>query len=657
MSKQGWHLYEFGPFRLDPLERKLTRSGTLLPLTPKAFDTLCALVENSGQTMDKDALLRRVWPGTFVEEATLAQNIFTLRKTLGGNVEGEVYIETVPRRGYRFVASVQVFASSPPDTKQVSSAANVAGDATQNRTQLAREAAKQVRAMRASALRSLRLWMGIFGLCLILWIVWIAWGHKVTYKIDSREPILVAGHAIQSIVVLPFTNLSGDPNQEYLADGMTDALITDLAKINYFRVISRTTSMHYKGSQKSLMEIARELGSIDAVVEGSVFRSGSRVTVTAQLILANTDQHIWADRFEQDFGEIAALQANLAGAVIRRLATQSISMKDRPIERLEPMDPQAEEAYLRGRYELGQETLEANQLAIQYFRRAIQIEAGNPLAYVGMAEAHHQAILFGTPPGRALPLARAAASKALQLDNNIAEAHSLMGLAKIYMDRDWQGANAEFKLALQLKPGAGSVHWQYASAYLQPMGKSQEALAEFRKALEFDPLSPLVNARLGWQFFFAGQYDDAIEQFHKTLELDPNFTVAHWGLMETYEQKNLYSEAVKAFQRTEASIMENPEFIDSIGTAYTASGVNGYWQKRLEACLTHQQHGNPETGVELAIVYAQLGQKDRAFQSLRMADLELDTRLILLNIEPKLELLRDDPRFEELRKRLKLPAH
>lgn len=644
MSKQDRRLYEFGLFRLDPIERQLTRSGTPIPLTPKAFDTLCALVENGGQIMDKDALLQRVWPDTFVEEATLAQNISTLRKALGVSMEGEIYIQTVPKRGYRFVAPVQVSTFPLLDPNQDVSTAAAVSHAQKLTVQAV--VAGPVRLKEPISI-SFRLGIAMLILCLIFVLAWLAWN----FKAERRVPIREAGHPIQSIVVLPFANLSGDVSQEYLADGMTEALITDLARVGSFRVISRISSMHYKGSQKRLPEIARELGNVDAVVEGSVFRSGNRVSLTVQIVFASSDQTIWAERYERGFEEIVTLQANLASAVIRQIAIQPVSQQ----RKIRMMNPNAEDAYLRGRYELGQDTLEGNRLAIEYFQRAVQIESDSPAAYAGLAESYNQAHLFGAQPLKSFLLAKAAAARALELDNSIAEAHSLMGSTKVYLERDWQGAQLEFKNAIELSPGSSSVHLQYAQSYLMPLGRTQEALAEFRKALESDPLSLLVNNNLGWHFVFARQYDNAIEQFNKTLNLDPDFTLAHWGLMVAYEQKSLYKEAARAFQRTEESIDANPEFIKSIEKAYNTAGVSGYWRKRLEASLLHQRQGL-HMGVELAIGYAQLGQKDHAFQLLLKADLERAPRLIQLNVDPELDLLRSDPRFDELRKRLHLPV-
>jgi TolB-like protein/DNA-binding winged helix-turn-helix (wHTH) protein/Tfp pilus assembly protein PilF len=648
----------FGDYEFDLQTGELSHNGstTIIPEQPRQILEL--LLSQSGNMVSRDEIQQKLWPDTFVDvEHSLNAAMKRLRKIIKDDPDHPQFIETIPKRGYRFVVPVQVLTFLPTSTNQVSLKADVASRVSESAPHVTggvKEADRSIRGI--SILHRFRPWLAILGSCLIFAASWVVWNFKPV----RRTPNLGTGLPVQwirirSIVVLPFTNLSGDPSQEYLADGITDALITDLAKIDSFRVISRTSAMHYKGSQKLLPEIARELGNVDAVVEGSVVRSGKRVSVTAQLVLANSDQHIWADRFEGDFGEIVTLHSNLASVIIKQIAIQPISQA--PTHRnFKPMDPRAEESYLRGRYQLGQETPDGNHLALQYFQQAIEAEPDNRLAFVGLAAAHSQSAMFGAQPNKVFPLVMAAASKALQLDNTLAEAHSLMALAKVYKDRDWQGAELEFKIALQLSPGSGSVHSQYAQAYLMPLGHSREALAEDKKALEFDPLSPLVNSQLGWHFFFARQYDQAIEQFNKTLELDPDFTSARWGLMESYEQMNRYSEAVRAFQRTEASIVENPEFIKRIGRAYAAAGVMGYWRMRLEATLAHQQHGISSIGMT-ASVYSQLGQKNRAFQLLRKADLELDPRLILLNIDPKLDSLRDDPRFDELRERLRLPTH
>ncbi|HEV3037274.1 MAG TPA: protein kinase [Candidatus Angelobacter sp.] len=502
-------------------------------------------------------------------------------------------------------------------------------------------------------LGSLQVWrlrIAVFAACIITLAFWAGW--KVIRQKGDHQRV-----PIQSLVVLPLINLSGDPNEEYLADGMTDALIADLAKVGSFRVISRTSAMHYKDTRKRLPEIAHELNDVDAVIEGSVARSGGRIRVTAQLIVASTDQHLWSENYERKIGDIGALQAELARTVTKQIAAALTSQQEIGATRPQHVSPEFEELYLKGQYYLNQGTTDGIQLALQYFKEAIEKEPDNALGYVGIAQAHSQSIyVSGTLVRKALPLVKAAATKALQLDDSLAEAHGLLALAMAYYDRDWSGAEVEFQSAIRLNAGSSIIHLNYGNAFLTPLGRHKEAVVELKKAVQLDPLSPVVYGILGWDLFFARQYDQAIEQYHKALELDPNLTLAHWGLMEVYEQKGSYSEAISEFQQTVTSMTGRSQFIESIRQSYATAGVMGYW-KRRQAWLEGLRKGGISVTAELAMAYAKGGKKDLAFDLLDEADLERQSRSNFLDVDPGLDSLRKDSRFAELKRRLHLPIH
>jgi TolB-like protein/Tfp pilus assembly protein PilF len=456
---------------------------------------------------------------------------------------------------------------------------------------------------------------------------------------------------VRSIAVLPLANLSQDPGQDYLADGLTEALTTDLGKLSALRIISRTSTMRYKGTKKSLAEIAREL-RVDAGLEGAVLRSGDRVRVTAQLIEAPTDRHLWAETYDRELRDVLALQAEVARAIavqIRLKLSRSPGLR-----RASNADPEVYELYLKGRYSRDQGSEEGLKLAFAYFQQALEKEPQYAPAYAGLADSYAMLPFYtDTRPSEAFPKAKAAATKALQIDETLAEAHASMAYVETYYDWDWAGAEKEFKHALELNPNYAAAHHAY-SRFLASVGRLEEARAELKRAQDLDPLSLLVQANEGVISYFARQYDEAIRQLNKTLELDPKFPVPYWGLGMCYEQKKMLSEAIVQFQRVIELSGRGTNTISSLGHTYCLPGRNSEAQKILLE-LKDRSKKRYVSGYQIALVYLGLGQNDQAIKQLEHAFQERSTLLSYLKMDPRFGPLRSDPRFQDLIRRMGLP--
>jgi eukaryotic-like serine/threonine-protein kinase len=459
---------------------------------------------------------------------------------------------------------------------------------------------------------------------------------------------------IRSLAVLPLTNLSGDPEQEYFADGMTEQLTTDLGQIGALRVISRTSAMHYKKTSKTMPEIAREL-HVDAVVEGSVERSGDRVRITAQLIEAPTDRHLWARSFDRDLGSVLTLQDEVARAIAEEIRIKLSSQEQNQLAHARAVIPEAHELYLRGRYEWNKRTEESLTKSIEYFNRAIEKDPSFALAYAGLADSYFLISDYTVVPiSESRPKSSAAALKALQLDDTLVEAHATIAGLKVYQN-DWRGAEQEFKRAMELNPGYANLHYFYAFLYLAPMGRLEEAITEMKIALSLDPLSLVINANFGRVLYWARRYDQALQQLDKTIEMEPNYMPAHYYKIEVYEQLGMYNDAIE-----EAPHLPAPgrwaRAADgrALREAFTGAGSRGYWQMQANLANKRGKSAANFPG-DVAGVYAMLGEKDEAFAWLERAYEEGHDAVHNLKVEPQFDSIRSDPRCQDLLRRVGLP--
>lgn len=498
--------------------------------------------------------------------------------------------------------------------------------------------------------RKNRLWLisGVAGLVAAMALAWLLNLGGLREWLEGAG----APQPIESLAVLPLHNLSGNADQDYFADGMTEALITDLAKIRALRVISRTSMMRYKGQQKPIPEIADELG-VDAVIEGSVLRSGNRVRITIQLIQAQTDTHLWAENYEREISDVLQLQSEVSRAVAQEIKVKLTPQEKERMATVQSVSPQAYEAYLRGRYSWNRRTPDALRKAVEYFQQAIDQEPTYALAYAGLADSYGLLGLSGAAPAKeAMPKARAAATTALKMDETLAEAHASLGFVKTFYDWDWSGAEREFKRAIELKPGYATAHHWYG-IYLAALGRMEESIQQMKQAQQLDPLALMINTVLGGMHYFARQYDSAIEQYRKTLEVDPNFVFAHFNLGWAYQQKGLYEQAVQEFQKTIELTDRNPGMIAALGWAHAVSG------HRAEALgvltqleqLSKKQYISP---IDTAAIYVGLGEKERVFAALAQAYQERSGMIVYLKVDPLFDSLRSDARFKELMTRVGL---
>ena len=608
MSLNENQLYKFGPFCLDPVKRRLLRDGDVVRLTPKAFETLLALVEARGRTIEKDELLNKVWPGVAVEENNLNQSITALRKSLGDSRQESQYIATIPGVGYRFVAEVKEI--TPQQTRP-------------NRARLPR-----------------------YVLLVLVPLVLAV----VLFFLPREKP-----PAVSSIMVLPLANLSGDPNQEYFTDGLTDALIGDLAKIGSLHVISRTSSMHYKGTNKSLPAIAAEM-KVDAIVEGTVQRSGDRVVIRAQLIHAPTDRHVWAETYERPITDVLDVQSEIAQTIARRVQIQMTTSEQSRLTTSHPVRPKAFDDYLQGRYLYWNKRTEENlNKAIDHFRRAINEDPNYAAAYAGLADSYNAlgAVQVGAlPPLEARHLAEEAATKALALDPDLAEAYNALGYVKMF-NWNWTGAEQDFKRAIELNPNYANAHNFYAS-YLIARGCLDESLAASNRARELDPFSLSISAQRGFLLENVRHYDEAIEQLRAVIAMDPNHYQAYWVLGHTYAANGQFDQAIEASQKAVELSERAPGALGMLGLAYGLNGRLEEANKILNELLDLDKR-RYVTPVALVNVYIGLGNKDQAFVWLEKAYQERSNYLVYLNVFPIVDPLRSDPRFADLVRRVGLP--
>lgn len=529
-----------------------------------------------------------------------------------------------------------------------------------NRYQSARELAVDLRrlttaassAMVTAPARTGRSWGWAFAIisaaALTTLIAVLAWNPGAL-----RERLVGGGTPqIRSLAVLPLENLSHDPDQEYFAEGMTEELITDLSKLGALRVISRTSAMHYKGTNKTLPEIAREL-NVDGVVEGTVMRSGNRVRITAQLIQARTDRHLWAETYERDLGDVLRLQSEVAQSVAAEIRVR-ISPKERALlASSRAVLPEAHEDYLRGRYYWNRRTEEGLRRGIVYFQEAIAKDPNYAVAYAGLADSYNLLPSYGNvQPTEAFPKAKGAATKALEIDGTLAEAQAALSFTLEYYDWDWQSGEAGFKRAIELNPNYASAHHWYAH-HLLAFARFDDAAAELNRALELDPLSLIINTDLAQFFYLARRYDRAIEQCRKTMQMDSTFAKTHTVLGEAYLRKKMYPQAITELQEAAALSPGRGRDMALLAYAHALAGNRAKAErilKRLQQSETTASY-NPA----VAAIYTVLGDKNQAFKWLQSAVKEHSAWMTFLKSDPMFDSLHSDPRFQDLLGEMGLP--
>ena len=615
-------IVRFGVFELDLHSRELRKHGHRIRLVGQPVELLISLLETPGEVVTREALQKKLWPDdTFVNfEHSLNAAVKRLRRALNDTADNPRFVETLPRRGYRFIASMQedVTAREPSPTPAME------------------EGDPEVVVERPWRAR----WSMAAVAALIVLIAAAAWFARIR---NATSPI-------RSLAVLPLENLSADPSQEYFSEGLTDELITELGQIKALRVISRTSVMTYEKVRKPLPEIAREL-AVDAIVEGTVLRSGTRVRITAQLIQAADDKHLWAESYESDLGDALAIQQKVARSIANEIKIELTQHEQTVLASAKRVNPDSHEAYLKGRYFWNKRTADGLQKAIGYFNQAVDSDPTYAPAYSGLADSY--ALLgdweYGVlAPREAYPKAKAAARKALQLDSELGEAHISLAFALDGFDWDFQAGGREFQRGLELNPGYATGHQWYAG-HLTLLGKDAEAIEEMKKAESLDPLSLIISADLAEDFFIARRYDEGVSQIHKTMEMDPNFPMAHYQLGQAYLEKRQYGQAAEEFRKAVQLSGGNPACLSGLGYATAVTGK----REEAEAILNDlKSRPNAAGAPEMAVVYAGLDERDEAMAWLEKSYEARFNPGVLRR--PMFDPLRSDARFADLMRRVGL---
>lgn len=631
----------FGPFVLDLRTGELTRSGHRVRLQGQGFQVLSMLVEQPGELVTREALRQRLWSeDTYVDfEQGLNNAVKRLRESLGDSAEKPKYIETLPRLGYRFVGEVKaagpVVAASAAVEEMRGFVDSGPGGPALGMTQEAAATPGMTRSEAAANKSGLRRW----GLVAASVVVALA---TVVFFVVRERVAHASDRNIRSIAVLPFANMSGDASQDYFADAMTEEMTSDLAKIGALRVISRTSSMHFKGTKQTAPEIAREL-DVDGVIEGSVVRTGDRVRITAQLINARRDVHLWSDSYERDVKDVLSLQNELAHTIAAEVRA-AISPAEEGRLRPQEVKPEAYEAYLLGRAQLEKWTTSGLTEAVRYFDHAIELDNRFALAYIGLAESYtsHPGVA-GVSSSEARKRAMAAVVKAIELKPEMGEAHVMLGGLREF-EWDFAGAEVEMRKGLALSPGYGAGHHWYSHLLIY-QGRYGEAMVEAKKMLELDPLSPAANLHMGFTYEAMRDWDHAIEQQHKTLRLDPNYVDAHETLGRVYMGKGMVAEGVAELRRAAELVHtgSDPDYAwhaGELGYALARSGNTAEAKKILA--------GMPQSEPAAAsCVYAGLGDTDKSItlltEAYRQHAFPFDAEFLV-----QYDSLRSDPRFVKL---------
>jgi TolB-like protein/DNA-binding winged helix-turn-helix (wHTH) protein/Flp pilus assembly protein TadD len=577
------------------VERVLLRDGQPVTLPPKDLETLLVLVERAGHIVEKEELLEKVWPGVFVEEGNLARHIFNLRQVLGDSPDGRKYIETIPKRGYRFVAAVRVERepTTPyPSTVQVSEQAQSAVSRSQKRA---------------------------------LW-VW-----PLALSVLAVTGILIGRHFWQSrnaspqramLAVLPFVNLSGDEHEDYFADGLTEEMIAQLGQLQpaQLGVIARTSTVRYKNTKETAAQIARELG-VGYLLEGSVRRGGDRVRVTAQLIHAAEQTHLWAETYERPLTDVLSIQREIAEKITHSLSIQllpaatSVSANSR-------VNLESHDKYLLGLHELGEDTRESVNRAIQYFQEAIALDPKDARLYAALAAAYDAATTYYSSPAEVMPRAKKAAQRAAELDPNLASGHVRLGYVRLFFDWDWPAAEREYRRALDINPSLPEAQLGYAN-YLATLGRFDEALSRVQQAYLFDPLALESRNEALWIYYFSGRMPETLEQAQKTIELEPAAGLPHAILAMAYAQMGKRPETLQAAENA-IRLANSPSIITTTAAALAHVG-QGREAKQLLSKALEQAKERYVCRFLVADAYVELGDTEKALESLEQGFLQRST--------------------------------
>jgi TolB-like protein/DNA-binding winged helix-turn-helix (wHTH) protein/Tfp pilus assembly protein PilF len=640
-------LIRFGVFEADLDSCELRKQGHKLRLQAQPCQVLKLLLEHPGEVITREEFRKRLWPeDTFVDfDHSLNTAMRRLREVLNDSPDNAIFIETLQRRGYRFIAPV-----TPVRPLELAAEA-VSPQVVAETSLVVAEAPNAAETVETTGGRKPWRYAGVilanlfFGAALGLSAGWLMLRRS---PVPEAKPKPVQ---VRSLAVLPLENIAATPGQEYLADGMTDELIASLAKVRSLRITSRTSSMQYKGTRKPLSEIAREL-NVDAVVEGTVQRSGGNVRITAELVQTSSDRALWAETYENQVGDILALQQQVANAIVRQIQIELTPQEQQALTAPQSISPEAYEDYLKGKYYWSGRSEVALTKAINYFELATKDEPQYALAYAGLADCYSiiGAAIVGTVPAKDVaPKAEAAAIRAIELGPNLAESQTAMATVRLNYDWDWAGAERGFRRAIELNPAYATAHQRY-SLYLIAMDRKDESIAEMQRALSLEPLSDSMNFSLGWRLYMARRYDPAIQQLRTAIAMNPSRALAHMVLGQAYEQKGAIPQAEVELNQAVKLTHRSAPMIAALAHLYAVSGRQDRARELLKE-LTHPTQREYVSPFYIALVYVGLNEHAESLQWIQKAIDDRSNPCIFLRVDPDFDNLRKDTRFEALLKR------
>jgi DNA-binding winged helix-turn-helix (wHTH) protein/TolB-like protein/Flp pilus assembly protein TadD len=645
MAKPIKHFYQFGPFRLNTAERLLLLADRPVPLEPKVFDVLVVLLEQGGHLVEKDELMRQVWPDSFVEEINLTRNISLLRKVLAQGFAEQVCIETVPKHGYRFLPSVREVRDEQTGLvveRTTTASLHIEEEETLQPEEeaLVKPAGIVNEQPRQVDWKQRPVWLALGGLLVVTVLFSSSWWAR-----QPAPPTPIT--QIRSIAVLPFKPLSAEGSDPYLELGVADTLITKLSNLSQLTVRPTSAIRKYTSVEQDPLAAGRDL-KVEAVLEGSLQKLNDRIRVTVRLLRVSDGQPLWAHKCDEYCTDIFRMQDTVSEQVAQALVAKLTGGEKRLLAKHYTESAEAYQLYLKGRYFWNKRTTEGSRKAVEYFNRAIELDPAYALAYAGLADASLFLGGSSTETQAAWAKARAAAQQTIAIDETLAEPHASLGLIAQNVDWNWAEAEKEYKRAIELNPNYATAHHWYGE-FLALMGRFDEGLAEIKRAQELDPLSLIISTDVGKVYVLARQYDRAIEQCKKTLEMDPNFGLAQVWLSLAYSTKGQHAEAIAEFHKIKG-LADDPWMLSLLGYISGMAGQKVEAQKTLKrlTMISKQTYVTPDM---LALVYIGLGEKDEAFKWFERTFREHGVGIVALKVAPAYDSLRSDPRFADLLRR------
>ena len=598
--------FKVGDLLVSPRLNTISRNGTTNRVEPKAMQVLTCLAAQPGKVVSKEDLIETVWAETHVTDDVLTGCISALRRAFEDNPRTPAFIQTIPKSGYRLIAPVSAVNGNDQPA--------VAG------TKASKKPA------------------------------WLAGAALVVLAASLGFWFLRPARAIDSVAILPFTNSGADPNTEYLSDGITESIIDSISQLPNLRVMAWTTVARYKSQTKDPLAIGAELG-VKSVLTGKIVQSGNQLQIQTELVDLATGSRLWGEQYTRQLSDVIPLQKEISLRISEKLRLKLSGADEQKLKKNTTADPEAYTLYLKGRYFWNKRSEEGMRKAISYFQQAIDRDPGYALAYAGLADAYNLGDDWGsTPPSESFPRAKAAALRALDLDDSLAEAHTSLAFVKANYDWDFPGAEEEFQRAIALNPNYATAHQWYAM-YLVPMRRFAEAEREIKVAQDLDPLSLIISLGVGEIFEWERNYDAAFRQYQKTLELDPSFIGTYGHLSTIYEHKGMYREAVEAAKKV-AVLKGNNDEVSEMERVFRKNGYPGLDQMNLRRDFEAQAQGKYVRSSEIAENYLRTGNKPQALHWLEKAFEERDSSLVFLPIDAEFDSLRSDPQFQELLKKI-----